>query len=89
MRRTMSKKTTRNGKERFRIPPDVIARANEDADDGVKIMLTPAAVVSAMCSADKALNGDSNDAEHDALYALREWLSEIFEDPSRRKMLKT
>jgi len=34
--------------------------------------------------ADKALDGDSNDAEHDALYSLRESLSEFLEDPERR-----
>ena len=34
--------------------------------------------------ADKALDGDSNDAEHDALYAIREALAEYSLDPARR-----
>ena len=35
--------------------------------------------------ADKALDGDSNDAEHDALYAIRETMAEYSTDPERRK----
>jgi hypothetical protein len=38
--------------------------------------------------ADKALDGDSNDAEHDALYSLRETLSEMSQDPDRRLTFK-
>ena len=34
--------------------------------------------------ADRALDGDSNDAEHDALYDLRETLAEMSTDPNRR-----
>jgi len=37
-----------------------------------------------MVTADRALNGDSNDLEHNTLYEIHEKLSEIFEDPQRR-----
>jgi hypothetical protein len=36
-------------------------------------------------SADKALDGDSNDAEHDALYSIREHLADMSSDPQRRR----
>lgn len=68
------------------LPDDVLGQAKTDTKRGVKIELTPEEVVRRMKEADEALNGDSNDAEHDSLYALREWLSEILEDPDRRKV---
>lgn len=34
--------------------------------------------------ADRALDGESNDAEHDALYSIRETLAEYSTDPQRR-----
>jgi len=68
----------------FMLPPDIADEAKIDTVRGVKIMVTPEEIVRRMKQADRALNGDSNDAEHDALYDLREWLSEIFEDPERR-----
>lgn len=34
--------------------------------------------------ADAALDGDSNDAEHDALYSIRESLADYTTDPYRR-----
>lgn len=34
--------------------------------------------------ADKALDGDSNDEEHDALYEIREAMAEMSTDPDRR-----
>jgi hypothetical protein len=37
-----------------------------------------------LIEADEALDGDSNDDEHDALYSLRESLAGFLEDPSRR-----
>lgn len=71
-----------NGK--FALPVDLQEEAKSDTVRGVKIMVTPEEIVRRMKQADRVLSGDSNDAEHDALYDLREWLSEIFEDPGRR-----
>jgi hypothetical protein len=68
----------------FILPGDILEEAKTDTIRGVKIQVTPEEVVRRMKMADRALNGDSNDAEHDALHDLREWLSEIFEDPDRR-----
>jgi hypothetical protein len=39
--------------------------------------------------ADKALHGNSNDAEHDALYSIRERLAEFSQDPNRRRREQT
>jgi len=71
--------------EAFKIPEDIRRRAKKDAKLGVRIQMTPEEIVALMDEADKALNGDSNDAEHDALYSIREQLSGIFEEPSRRR----
>lgn len=71
-------------KGQFILPADIIDEAKSDTTRGVKIQVTPEEVVRRIKMADRALNGDSNDAEHDALHDLREWLSEIFEDPERR-----
>ena len=35
--------------------------------------------------ADAALDGDSNDAEHDALYSIREQLANLSQDPDARR----
>jgi hypothetical protein len=70
--------------EKFILPGDIMDQAKTDTLRGVKIMMTPEEVIRRMKMADRALNGASNDAEHDALYALREWLSEVLEDPDRR-----
>lgn len=71
-------------KDKFDLPNDVRSRAVRLTAAGVRIKVTPEEIVERMDEADKALNGDSNDAEHDVLYSLREWLSGIFEDPGRR-----
>jgi chloramphenicol 3-O-phosphotransferase len=68
----------------FTLPADIVEEAKSDTTRGVKIEVTPEEVVRRMKMADRALNGDSNDAEHDALSDLREWLSDVFEDPDRR-----
>lgn len=73
-------------KQQFVLPEDIFGQAKSDTIRGVKIELTPDEVVRRMKQADRALNGDSNDAEHDALYDLREWLSDVLEDPDRRKV---
>lgn len=69
----------------YNVPKAVKTKAARATKEGVKILVTPKELVERMSAADKALNGDSNDAEHDALFDLREWLSEVFEDPARRK----
>jgi hypothetical protein len=68
----------------YYLPQDIVAQAKTDTTRGVKIQVTPEELVRRCKAADRALNGDSNDAEHDALYELREWLSEVLEDPERR-----
>lgn len=77
------RKTERRS-DQFILPDDVIEQAKMDMMRGVKVTIDPQELVRRMKHADDALNGDSNDAEHDALYALRAWLSEILEDPDRR-----
>jgi hypothetical protein len=79
-------KTKRKIKEsdQFVIPKGVVTKAKKDSAGGIMISVDPHEVVQRMQEADEALNGDSNDAEHDALVDLREWLSEIFEDTDRR-----
>lgn len=71
-------------RDQFALPADLQEEAKIDTARGVKIMVTPEEVVRRVKQADRALNGDSNDAEHDALCDLREWLSDMFEDPERR-----
>lgn len=68
----------------YRLPQDTVDQAKTDTTRGVKIQITPEELIRRIKNADRALNGDSNDAEHDALYELREWLSDILEDPERR-----
>lgn len=62
--------------DRFIIPPDIRRRAAARTD---RIMIKPATLIALMDEADEALNGDSNDAEHDALFSIREQLSELYE----------
>lgn len=76
--------TTRRDNEEFDLPKDVVKRASEETSCGVRISVTPAELVEQMKAADEALNGNSNDAEHDVLTKIREWISEVFEDPDRR-----
>lgn len=51
--------------------------------EGGKVLLTRVELASAIADAEKALAGDSNDAEHDALFSLKEWLEGLYEDPAR------
>jgi len=51
---------------------------------GEKVWLEVAEIIDLLNEADKALNGDSNDAEHDALYSLRESLASYLDSPERR-----
>lgn len=67
--------------DQFNMPADIIGRAEIFTDRGDRIMVKPNELIKQMRLIDKALNGDSNDAEHDALYHVREWLSDIYEDP--------
>jgi hypothetical protein len=71
-------------KEKFNVPKDIVARARKNTKKGEKIFFTPTEIVEMLRDADAALNGDSNDDEHDALYQLRETLSAVYEDPDRR-----
>jgi hypothetical protein len=49
-----------------------------------KITVTRAELLKLCIQADAALDGDSNDAEHDALNTIRGVLSDFLEDPERR-----
>jgi len=71
-------------REEFALPNDVVEQASIDTLRNVKIEITPSELVDLMKDADQALNGDSNDEEHDALYRIRRWMSEVVEDPDRR-----
>lgn len=70
--------------DQFTVPKEVEERAKMLTKAGVLISLNPKEVVNVMQTLDLALNGDSNDDEHDALYWVREWLSKAYEDPARR-----
>lgn len=75
-------KTSRKG-EVFVMPRDIVLRSRKATKRGIKFLVSPAEIMRLMTIADRALNGDSNDAEHDALYEIRELLSVIYEDPER------
>ena len=61
------------------------ARAREgDTVKCATVTLTLAEVNKLVDIADKALDGDSNDDEHDALYLIRERLADMSTDPERR-----
>jgi hypothetical protein len=70
--------------DHYEIPPGVIQRAEADERAGIWVRVSPMDLISAMTTADDALNSDSNDAEDDALCHLRDVLSLWFEDESRR-----
>jgi len=59
----------------FNVPQDI----RESAKDLEPIKIKAATLIALMGEADDALNGDSNDAEHDALFSIREQLSELYE----------
>lgn len=67
-------------KEKFTIPPDVVKMAKKSK---ALIRVTPKELLDLIRKADKALNGGSNDAEHDALYEIREEISNLYEDLNR------
>lgn len=69
--------------EHFELPNDIIGRAAIATKQGVRILLTPSEFIKQMRRADKALNVPSNAAARDALYELREWLSDVYEEEAR------
>ena len=77
-----ARKTDKN--DQFVLPDDVVRKARIDTRNGVRISISPEEVLTQIAMADRALNGDSNDSEHDVLCALREWLSDVYEDPEYR-----
>jgi len=48
------------------------------------VLLSLDEINSLVDKADKALDGDSNDTEHDTLYLIREILADMSTDPDRR-----
>lgn len=58
-------------------------KANTDYAKGLHVRVGPDELVNMLDIADEALNGDSNDAEHDALFRIRTILSGIFENGNR------
>lgn len=71
-------------RETLTLPQSIAHRASQDSLNGIRICIPPNLIIGAMTRADAALNGNSNDAEHDALQELRETLSEWYEDASNR-----
>lgn len=69
--------------DNFTVPKDILKRARRLTKKGKRLLFTPVEILQMMDVADRALNGDSNDDEHDALFTLREELSEAYEDPDR------
>lgn len=59
----------------FNVPEDIRERAKSLP----RVAIRASTLIEMMDEADEALNGDSNDAEHDALFSLREQLSNLFE----------
>jgi hypothetical protein len=56
----------------------------EPKPEDVKIVLTLKELNDLIDKMDDALDGDSNDYEHDVLFATRDTLSEFTSDPDRR-----
>jgi hypothetical protein len=52
---------------------------------GERVVIDLKELVALIDKADAALDGDSNDAEHDALYSIRETLAELSTDPNARR----
>jgi hypothetical protein len=48
------------------------------------ITLTRHELLEMLAEADEAIDGDSNDAEYEALFSLREQLAAMLDDPFRR-----
>jgi hypothetical protein len=68
----------------YNLPKATVTKAHRDFRRGERIRVGPVEIVNRLREIDRALNGDSNDDEHDALYTIREWLSGVLEDPERR-----
>lgn len=73
-----------NAPEDCRLSPTARSRALQDTRRGVRVVFAPKEITDWLESADRVLNGNSNDAEHDILYGLHQWLNEVLEDPGRR-----
>lgn len=73
-----------NNDNLFTLPGAVKREAVSLTRSGVRISVTPAEFALQMTMVDGALNRGSNDAEHDALVEIRDWLSDMYEDPTRR-----
>jgi hypothetical protein len=56
----------------------------EPKPEDIKVTLTLKELNDLIDKMDDALDGDSNDYEHDVLYATRDTLSEYTSDPDRR-----
>lgn len=75
-------KVSARGKDNFTVPLDIQNRATVAPNP---ILTNSAEVMMHMVNADKALNGDCDlSAYAEKLLEIREWLSELFEDPGRR-----
>lgn len=68
----------------FRMPKDIVKQAVRDSRDGIRIAVKPSEFIKVMMQMDELMDQDSGDGDHDAMRVAREFLSEIFEDPSRR-----
>lgn len=63
----------------YKLPESVRQKARQDHKAGKAFTIRPNELIAQIDAADKALNGTSNDAEHEALFFLREFLSDVLE----------
>lgn len=79
----MTIKPEEDDDDQYKLPSKVRRQAKEDAKKGLEIKVAPLELIEQIDKADKALNGDSNDDEHDALWEIREWIAAVLENGRR------
>lgn len=67
----------------FKVPAEVGHRACAATNAGVKITITPAEMLDRINELDQAMNVRDADLRYEALCYLRDWLSDVYEDPTR------
>lgn len=71
-------------KPRFNLDQNANAAAIAEAQrNGTKVWFEVAEIFALLDKADAALNGDSNDKEHDCLFSVRESIANVYEMPER------
>lgn len=78
-------KSTRHEPDQFfSMPKDIIKKAAKDTLGGITIKIKPSELIKAMMRMDRLIDQDTGDTDYDAMRVAREWMSDVFEDPSRR-----